>query len=137
MAKRRRPGPRAEQRGTIDASNARLLLDPSGRDTDLLRFAGDARFFYPSHNPVDYPNPRRLDGSTARVIVYAPKRSVSRGTFPSTYSVPQRISFAAPKAVAVCVRRKQRKEVLFAIRKTGKGARARRKLTRYSGVSCR
>lgn len=50
---------------------------------------------------------------------------------------PTTVAFEAPKAVAVCVRRKQRKEVIHALRKAGRGAR-RRKPRRnfYSGVQC-
>lgn len=41
------------------------------------------------------------------------------------------------ESTVICVRRKQRKEVLFAKRKTGKGARAhRRRRNRFSEVGC-
>ena len=46
-------------------------------------------------------------------------------------------SFEAPRSVVICVRRKQRREVLFATRKTGKGGRARRhRRNYYSNVRC-
>lgn len=45
--------------------------------------------------------------------------------------------FAIPDHVAVCVRRKQRREVLHALKKTGAGARAERRRRNYlSEVSC-
>lgn len=47
------------------------------------------------------------------------------------------LAFAAPQRVAVCVRRHRRREVLFAKRRTGKGAYARKHLTDLSKVSCR
>lgn len=45
--------------------------------------------------------------------------------------------FAAPPEVGVCVRRKSRREVLFALRRTGKGAKSRRRRNAWSGVSCK
>lgn len=53
-------------------------------------------------------------------------------------SVPSTIKFAVPQEVAVCVRRKQRREVLFAMRRTGKGSKRKdRRRTYFSDVSCR
>lgn len=47
------------------------------------------------------------------------------------------VRFHNPKQVLVCVRRKQRREVLFAKMKTGKGARARRhKRNKWSEIQC-
>lgn len=48
-----------------------------------------------------------------------------------------KLRFAVPKDVGVCVRRKSRREVLFALRKTGKGARSRRRRNEWSGVTCK
>lgn len=54
-----------------------------------------------------------------------------------TRSVPAHIGFRAPARVVLCVRRRQRKEVLFALRKTRKGAGARRRRRNiWSGVRC-
>lgn len=58
--------------------------------------------------------------------------SISR----SVSDVPKTVAFDDPKRVLVCIRRKTRKQVLFAKRKTGKGARARRRRNYYSGVAC-
>lgn len=49
---------------------------------------------------------------------------------------PGRMQFDVPRRVAVCVRRKQRREVLFAKRRTGKGSRAPRTRDYWSDVSC-
>lgn len=46
-------------------------------------------------------------------------------------------SFAVPPRVAICVRRKERREVLFARRKMRKGAGAQRRRNKWSDVSCR
>lgn len=46
-------------------------------------------------------------------------------------------SFAVPNRVAVCVRRKTRREVIFAKRLNGKGAGARhRRRSYYSDIGC-
>lgn len=52
--------------------------------------------------------------------------------------LPFGLQFAAPKETLVCVRRKRRKEVLHALKKTGKGAGRRKKPRRnfYSWISC-
>lgn len=57
--------------------------------------------------------------------------STARGFFP-----PSRFSFAVPKKVAICVRRKTRREVLFAKRSTGKGAKSPRRRNRWSNIGC-
>lgn len=51
--------------------------------------------------------------------------------------LPAKIMFRQPEHLVLCVRRKQRREVLFAKLKTGKGARARRKRTSWSNIACR
>lgn len=45
--------------------------------------------------------------------------------------------FTIPKKVALCVRRKQRRSVLFAMERTGKGSRSRvRRRNEWSEVRC-
>lgn len=47
-----------------------------------------------------------------------------------------RLGFAVPKKVALCVRRKQRREALFAFKRTGKGSRSFRRFTEKSRQHC-
>ena len=47
------------------------------------------------------------------------------------------ITFQAPQKVAICIRRKIRKEVLFATNKGGKVGQRRPKRNSYSSISCR
>lgn len=56
---------------------------------------------------------------------------------PSLFSQLLRFRFNAPKYVAVCVRRSIRRQVLFATRRTGRGARAPRRRNYQSSVYCR
>lgn len=52
-------------------------------------------------------------------------------------SVPRGIAFAEPHRLVLCVRRKQRKQVLHALRKTGKGVKRRNPKRNYwSSISC-
>lgn len=48
----------------------------------------------------------------------------------------QKVAFRNGDRVSVCVRRKQRKEVLHALRKTGRGSGRPRRYNRYSQVRC-
>lgn len=54
------------------------------------------------------------------------------------WALPHTVGFAEPKRVAVCVRRKERKEVLFAKALTKKGGRGggRRRRNEWSNVKC-
>lgn len=55
------------------------------------------------------------------------------------YLPPTTIAFQAPQKVLVCVRRKIRKEILHAFKKTGKSGRKQKKprFGFYSRISCR
>lgn len=56
---------------------------------------------------------------------------------PRKAMTPDVFKFNVPAKVAICVRRKKRREVLFAKKRTGKGARAyRRRRNYYTEVSC-
>lgn len=51
-------------------------------------------------------------------------------------TLPVQVAFSQPKQVTVCIRRKTRREVLFAKKRTGKGAQSRRTLNQWSDVKC-
>lgn len=60
------------------------------------------------------------------------KPRLTREVFPSL-----RLGFAVPSKVAACVRRKSRREVLFAIKGTGPGSRQkRRRRNELSNIQC-
>lgn len=67
------------------------------------------------------PNPKR-PGLT-------PRASHARGVF-------SRMGFSAPKFVAVCIRRHERREVLFAKKRTGKGSRSPKRRGTLSHIRC-
>lgn len=84
-----------------------------------------------------------IDGRPARVTVRnrnRPKRHKPQAYRfgPKVHSQTKGIiTFEAPDRVAVCIRRKRRKEVLFAKRKAGRGGNRPPRRTWLSKISCR
>lgn len=83
-----------------------------------------------SHHPLGVHRPARQDTGHPvkphKVAKPTKFRQLSAG-----------FQFAQPERTLICVRRKQRKEVLFAKRKTGKGVRRRRpRRTWLSNIGC-
>lgn len=122
----------AEQRASTHSARVaaapNLFLFPR---LSLLSLIEDRRLYDPSH---DYRRARGLSRLDQSVVVAKPRSRVvgSRRGF-----VGDVFSFKDAKRVAVCLRRKERREVMFAKRKTGKGSRAPRRRNYYSSVSCR
>lgn len=75
--------------------------------------------------------PAAFERSAARQVVKSKPNALRN-------DISSRIGFAVPKKVLICVRRKQRKEVLHALGKTGGGARVsrRRRRNSWSDVDC-
>lgn len=121
---------------TRPARRAVLLTDPLLDDPLELRQLEDRREWTPE--PFTRPA-RALDGPlSARLVPARPNPSRRRiGALQPLYSPPVGVAFARPHGVAVCVRRHQRREVLFAARRTGKGARSPRHRSVWSSVSCK
>lgn len=91
----------------------------------------DRRFYHPA-GPVRPAFSFRV--ADRRIVVKQSSRSAPLRN--DTYA-DWRVGFDVPKRVAICVRRKQRKEVVHALKLSGKGARARRHKRNYwSGVDC-
>lgn len=125
MARRRR----RTQRDNTPIANRRLLRSSSLRAVPDLRLLEDRRQFYP-----DVFRPARGLFSWSADVVASEPRKVSRR---SDLSVPFRLAFRKPSEVVLCARRHRRREVLFALRRTGKGSRSRRRRRNaYSDVRC-
>lgn len=74
----------------------------------------------------------------ARSIIERDRRSWEKRNRPSDFMPSFRLGFRIPDKVVRCVKRQRRKEVLFALRKTGKGSAApRRRRDEYSEISCK
>lgn len=98
-----------------------------------LAEVSDRRLYHPlqAHRPARY-----FTGATHRLKTPAYSRRESPG--PQTFSPSPVVAFENPKKLDVCVRRAQRREVLFATNKRGAGSKAKtRRRNENSGVSCK
>lgn len=101
----------------------RLRLSP-------LPLYEDRRFFHPLRDLAPPATFSRRD--QRRLVEKSPLTSPKyQDPFPSL-----KLGFAVPAKVVKCVRRKQRRESIFATKKTGAGARSRRKRDIWSNVRC-
>lgn len=77
-----------------------------------------------------HPNPirpiQKIDGNLA---------GFNHHRLSTLYQSPWKL--LEPNKVGICVRRRTRRQVLHALKRTGKGSRARRHYTAYSEVHCR
>ena len=129
----------AANRPRLSVSPARIFVAPRVRT--LLQELEDRREWHPegaSRPARGLASPRHRLRWVARASERGTSGGVSRGFLDvSMSSVPIGVGFVAPKQVAICIRRKQRREVIHALGKAGRGVR-RRKPTRnfYSEVIC-
>jgi len=117
---------------TLSTANRRLpTLSPSNpwamSDYSLLSEVEDRRTYHPD-GPVR--SPRDVRG--LRVSTSAAPRP-PKDPWAAT---PSRVAFSVPQEVLVCVRRKQRKEVLHALNKTGKSGQKRPHRNYFSDIQC-
>lgn len=100
--------------------------DPVSLPTDLRAFNPEKRFSRP---------PLRFSGRPARVVVFTPSAPLvapkSRGI-----ALSSGLTFAIPKRVALCVQRKNRKEVLHAKKIAGKNGLKAPRRSANSSISC-
>lgn len=115
--------------------NKSTVYDAWRRSTldSLVRSLDDRRAFHPD----DFFRPAAsVFGDDARVVERA---SAAPSRSPKVkFSRPAALGFHfnVPERVAVCVRRKSRREVLFAKRRQGRGARSPKKFNYWSTVRC-
>lgn len=119
----------------------------SGRDpSPIARALALPRSFYAPVNlalfsdlRTFHPDPFRpapaFRRSAARVVVARPKR-VRSGVRISAGTIPHQLTFAAPDKVILCVRRKRRKQVMFAKGKAGKRGQRKPRRNYWSSISC-
>lgn len=94
-----------------------------------LSLLEDNRLFHPLG---DLRPPRAVFGKP-RVVIRNANNVRKRSGFAA---LSHRLGFKVPKVVARCVRRKERREVMFAKRKTGKGSRGKKHFNFWSSISC-
>lgn len=117
-------------------ANTRRVL-PLKFDFSRLTELQDRRAF----NPEDvYASPRSIQGTrsrirSSRVVAATAQSSPNRARMPKmrfkvTYA------FQSPKRVLVCIRRRARKEVLHALKKTGRRGQRSPRFNYYSSIRC-
>jgi len=137
MARRRRSN--TARRVVSTPTLTRRLSGPVRRSRPAIKLSPlqaieDRRQYHPE-GPA---RPARSWSSARHRLVVTPQRRESVLADTYTPTVPVGVSFEAPRRVAICVRRKQRREVLHALMKTGRGSRHHRKPRKsyYSEVNC-
>lgn len=136
MARRKRPETTRVRRDHSSITNDLSLsvFLPTQGLTPMptpLRQVEDRREWHPD----PYPPAREFRRSKARLDMAQPKRrstSLRRSTLPLK---AERLSFVQPAQVPICVRRKQRREVLLALGRGGGRHRPPRR-NRWSNVRC-
>lgn len=96
----------------------------------------DFRRFHP-RRVLQYP--KSLLRQMKPRIVAKPKAYTDYGRYGGRHLYrprPVTLGFLTPKKVLICVRRKMRKEVLHAFKKTGKGGQKRPLRTQFSNFHC-
>lgn len=123
-------------------------------NTSTASYAGlpDRRFYNPNkwaipltyagiEPRITYDRNEGLRVGTQKHYVSVHKRPVVAKSYwtkrPVGLQLPVGVMFESPLRVVTCARRKMRRQVLFAKRRTGKGAKARRhKRNQWSDVRC-
>lgn len=139
MAKKRKDRPERDTVTTypVPSVAARAVYLPALPKSSLT----DLRYYQPTRPKVAFDDVGRRAKILQAPVRQKPARSPSsrsRTTLPDYLSgaFRERLAFALPKRVLVCVRRKQRREVLFAKKRTGRGSRSRKRFNVYSQVRC-
>lgn len=97
-----------------------------------LRLVEDRRSYHPEALTQMRPV-RMINSQRPRLIPVA----FSSPKYKFNNLVPTAIGFKIPNKVAICVRRKQRKEILHALKKTGRGKRTSRgRRSQWSDIHC-
>lgn len=107
-----------------------VFVPVRSRVPSALSMLEDRRTFHPMMDM----RPARSFFTRPRLVIHDPNVNKTRVR---SSRMSSRIAFDVPHHVAICVRRKQRSEVLHALSLTGRGSGSGRKRRNYwSDVSC-
>lgn len=130
------------RRGTNDTANTNVL-PPAFSIRQLSLFPLTEIEDRRRHDPDGYYRPAKdLMGRIAPLSVSADRRKPSKyqyslkKSYPSLFE-PTFQTFKYPRKVLICMRRKARKEVLHAFKKTGRRGQRKPRRNWYSSISCR
>lgn len=132
---------RARQRGTRSTPTrpVRVLTDPLAGRRMLARLRAHRQAW---DTRLDQVEDRRLftPDRTVRRLTGVPRYRLTTtppvARRPGVYVFGERMAFMNPLQMVICVRRRIRRQVLFAKRRTGRGARSKRHYNSYSEVVC-
>lgn len=128
---RRTSLPYPEPRPFVPAPVSPAIL-PGSLRARMVASLEDRRQFYPGPRP-----PASVDRRSRRMVVAAPKAKNLTGRMDQWLS--HRLAFALPENVAICAKRKIRREVLMALkpfRRKGGGGGSKRRRNEFSDVRC-
>lgn len=123
MARRNRPNRRAPSKAANQGLPG-VVLSPSSLETGWPSTPN-----LTNYDPVDRG---RLFSNPPAIVAGHSKNSSTR----TKMLVPYTLKFHQPERIAICVRRKQRKEVLFAKKKAGKRGQRKPRFNKWSKVRC-
>lgn len=108
-----------------------ISLGPSVEPDLVLTAIEDRRTFH----PLGQVRPARMITGNSHTPVVAKVSRSKKFRPPRLYPGPG-LRFAIPEKTLICLRRKKRKEVLFAKRKTGRRGQRKPRFNWYSRISC-
>lgn len=121
-----RPRPRPRRVLTSRFTNANRVQ----RLPLVFRLSSSPNYLRELQDRRRYQPDGRLYGYSGTRVLKSPRQLVNRGTKTS-------LSFIRPHRVLVCVRRRRRREVLFAKRRTGQVGQKRPVRNYLSNISCK
>jgi len=83
-----------------------------------------------------YWNPTRATSGPASLTRGATRLNPDKFQSLRGKQLPWRLQFALPRSVALCVRRRIRRQIMFAMGLRGKGSGSKRNRNVYSGIKC-
>lgn len=87
---------------------------------------------HPWVDPLSYLPALDLVGAVAGISAHEPAKKPRPGG-----RLVSKLRFDVPQKIIVCIRRQTRREVIFAKKKNGRGARSKKTFNRFSKVHCK
>lgn len=140
--KRRRSRQTVNHSRSIQRDLSTIANRPS-RLLDAIQYSTSPASYFPSvedrrtFHPLGPFRPARTTGGRRASVSSSASGLDRRAKSRAFRNLISTIKFAAPRDVLICVRRKSRREVLFARKKTRRGSGAPKNRNWYSSISCR
>lgn len=137
------PAPRINWDSFDEAWLSAIERRPGSFEIDLDKVE-DRRRWSPERvnrwSPYKHLRPLTVHGNRPRIVVVPEKHRLAKyQTYKGRYyrsNLPRTVGFSLPWNVVICVRRKVRREVIFAAGKSGRNGKKPYRRTEYSEVRC-